>query len=125
VAGNHHDSTVWMIFMVSNLAIATGYGIMPALVLPYLPLTRTVLLFGAAFFALCGLTHASMALGVQHLPVTAFWAVEHLLQAIATWGFIVTFHVLLRRASRLRGRRGTSAGAPDADADDGPAGATA
>jgi hypothetical protein len=96
-------------------------------VLPYLPLTRQVLAFGAGFFALCGLTHAGMTFGNHHVPVTWFWAIEHLAQAIATWGFIITFHVLLRRAARRNvvadaappapAAAGTSSSTPDRGAD--------
>lgn len=113
----HHetDALLWFIYVFSNAAIALGYGAMPVLVLPYLPLTRTVLAFGAAFFALCGLTHAGMAFDNNHLPLlTWFWAFEHLAQAVATWGFIITFHVLLRRATGRR-KKVEPASAPGGD----------
>lgn len=99
----HINHLVLWMYIIGNTTIALGYGSIPALVLPYLPLTRTVLIFGAGFFALCGLTHAGMALGhTPHMGGSTFWAVEHLLQAIATWGFIITFHRLLRNAARRK-----------------------
>ncbi len=99
---SHPHNLLWVLYLSSNGAIAAGYAVMPVLVLPYLPLTRAVRIFGAGFFALCGLTHAGMAFGSYHVPINWFWTAEHALQAVATWGFIITFHVLLRHAAERR-----------------------
>ncbi len=96
-----HGGVAQTLFVAANLTIAAGYGAIPFLVLPYIRLTKVALLFGAGFFSLCGTTHVGMAFG-GHLDATWFWTVEHILQAVCTWGFIITFHVLLRRAHALR-----------------------
>ncbi len=97
-----HGGVAQTLFVAANLAIAAGYGAIPFFVLPYIRLTRLALVFGAGFFSLCGLLHGGMAFGHSHVSANLFWAVEHVLQAICTWGFIITFHVLLRRAHALR-----------------------
>ncbi len=96
-----HGGVAHTLFVVANLVIAGGYVAIPFLVLPYIRLTKTAVLFGAGFFALCGFTHIGMAFD-NHLNGTWFWTVEHIAQAVCTWGFIITFHVLLRRAHALR-----------------------
>lgn len=97
----HHVDAVPALFQAANLVIAAGYLSVPFLVLPYLPLTRIVLLFGAGFFAGCSGTHLWMVFSGHH-PVTWFWTAEHVAQAICTWGFILAFRAMLRRAHRRR-----------------------
>ncbi len=98
---HNHGGAAQALFVVANLAIAAGYLSVPLLVLPYLPISRAALLSGAGFFLGCMGTHLWMAFG-GHLDATWFWTVEHILQAVCTWGFIITFHVLLRRAHAIR-----------------------
>ncbi len=98
----HHHDTYGALFAVANLAIAAGYGSIPFLVLPFIRLTTPVLLFGAGFFLTCGGLHLGMVFGHSHVSASLFWTVEHIVQAICTWGFIVGFHLLLRRAHALR-----------------------
>ncbi len=107
---DNHRGVVDIVFQAANLVIAAGYGAIPFLVLPHIRLTRLALAFGAGFFALCGLTHVGMAVSVHHLAASWFWALEHTVQAVCTWGFLVTFHLLLRRANRLRRDRIKMAG---------------
>lgn len=104
---DHPDpiSVFTAIFTVANLAIAVGYLAVPFLVLRYLPLTRLVLFWGAVFFLGCAGTHLGMA-ALVHNEVSMFWTVEHVIQAIGTWGFIITFHSMLRAASRRRAQAG-------------------
>ncbi len=108
-----HSGVIDILFVVANLVIAAGYGSIPFLVLPYIRLSRTALGFGGGFFTLCGLTHVGMAFGASHLPTSWLWTVEHVAQAVCTWGFIITFHLLLRRANQLRQQHAAEAAARD------------
>lgn len=94
-------SAMTAVFVIANLVIALGYLATPFLVLRYLPLTRTVLFWGMVFFFTCAGTHLGMA-SLVHADVGLFWTTEHVIQAIGTWGFILTFHSMLRAASRHR-----------------------
>jgi hypothetical protein len=100
-----HDHTgpsvAAILFTFANVVITLGYVAVPFLVLRYLPLTRMVLAFGVLFFGLCATTHAGMALFIHGDPGW-FWTVEHVVQAIGTWGFILTFHSMLRAATSRR-----------------------
>lgn len=95
-----------ILFEVSNLIIAAGYLLgVPTLVLPHLPLTGPVRIAGTLFFALCGITHLGLAFQLHTTtpdsgPSEAFWAAEHAVQAAATWGFVLGFRNLLRKAKR-------------------------
>jgi hypothetical protein len=105
---HHHElNTAAVLFTTANVVIAVGYLAVPFLVLRYLPLTRTVLVWGAIFFLGCSGTHVGMAL-LMHGDPGLFWTLEHLVQAVGTWGFIITFTRMLRRADsqRRRGGRG-------------------
>ncbi len=88
------------LFQAANIAIALGYAAVPLFVLRWLNLTRSTLLLGAGFFASCAGTHLWMGLTNAH-PITFWWTVEHVIQAICTWGFIMKFGLDLRRARRL------------------------
>lgn len=110
-----------VLFVMANLAITMAYAAAPFLVLRYLPLTRTVLFWGAVFFLGCAGTHLGMALLI-HSNVGLFWTVEHLVQAIGSWGFILTFHAMLRAAAGRRDDPGDdplAGGGPDPDRSDG------
>jgi hypothetical protein len=99
---HHHADVVSFLFQASNVAIGAGYLSVPFLVLPYLPLTRLVRLFGVGFFLGCAGSHVWMT--VMGHDNTA-WAAWHVGQAVCTWGFILTFRGTLRRA-QLRRRPG-------------------
>jgi hypothetical protein len=107
---DHPDpvSPLTAIFTVANLVITLGYLSVPFLVLRYLPLARIVLFWGAVFFLGCAGTHLGMATLV-HADPGVFWTVEHVVQAIGTWGFIITFHSMLRAANRRRPADGSDA----------------
>ncbi len=107
-----HWPAVRCVFVAANLAIAGGYASIPFLFLPYIPLPRSALALGAGFFGLCGLVHAGMAFGDGHLMgYSWFWALEHAVQAICTWGFILIFARSVRQAQATLRRR--AAGADD------------
>ncbi len=90
--------------VIANLLIVAGYVLVPFLWLPYLPVTKPVLISGVGFFLTCATTHLAMALGVEH----ARWMViNHLSQAAELLYFVVGFASLLRRAERLQRRGGT------------------
>lgn len=104
----HHDSgVVPALFAAANIVIVLGYLAVPALVLRYLPLTRTCVYFGAGFFLGCGGTHAWMAFGMSHGHGLsfAFWTAWHCVQALCTWGFILGFRHMLKEAQGRRRRR--------------------
>ncbi len=88
------------LFQTANVVIALGYAAVPLLVLRWLNLTRSTMLLGAGFFASCAGTHLWMGFGVSH-PITFWWTVEHVIQAICTWGFIIKFGLDLRSARKL------------------------
>lgn len=96
-----HDGAAQLLFYIANAVIAAGYAAIPFMVLPYLPLTRKVMLFGAGFLLGCAGTHVWMVFGGHHHGGW-FWIIEHSVQAVCTWGFIITFHRMLRAADRVR-----------------------
>lgn len=103
---HHHVDALRLVFLAANLAIAAGYASMPLLVLPYLRLDRRTLLYGMGFFAGCAGTHLWMVFGDHH----AGWAAAgwHVVQAVCTWGFILSFRSVLKAARRRTGGgRGT------------------
>jgi predicted tellurium resistance membrane protein TerC len=104
---DHSISAMTAVFAVANLVITAGYLAVPFLVLRYLPLTKMVLFWGAVFFIGCAGTHLGMA-ALVHAEVGLFWTAEHVIQAIGTWGFILTFHSMLRAASRRRTPEGAN-----------------
>jgi len=98
----HHVDLWTLLFVAANLVIAAGYLSVPFLVLPYLPLTRTVKVFGVGLFLGCFGTHVWMLFG--HGRPHPLWVVEHVVQAVCTWGFILSFRHMLRSAmGRRRG----------------------
>ncbi|GAA0494685.1 hypothetical protein Ade02nite_19910 [Paractinoplanes deccanensis] len=106
---HHNHGVLEALFSAANIVIVAGYLAVPFLVLPYLPLTRPVLLCGAGFFAGCAGTHAWMAFGTTHTTGGwyTFWTVWHVVQALCTWGFILGFRHMLKEAQgRRRDRRG-------------------
>jgi hypothetical protein len=103
----HHDSGILpALFSAANLIIVAGYLSVPFLVLPHLPLTRRVLVFGAGFFAGCAGSHAWMAFDHMHSHWLAFWTVWHVIQAACTWLFILYFRSMLKAAQNRRGGGG-------------------
>lgn len=112
-----HDAgpeLVSVLFTMANLVIALGYFTVPFMVLRYLPLTRTVLVWGAIFFLGCAGAHLGMGVLMRHVD-SWFWTIEHLVQAAGTWGFIISFTIMLRRATERRQMKPAAgdAAAPD------------
>ena len=94
------------LYVLANLVIAAGYLAVPLLVLPFLPLRRATLVFGAVFFLGCTGSHLDMVLDVlfrwgHHPPVDWVDTTWHIAQAVGTWGFIVLFRTELAKAQRL------------------------
>jgi hypothetical protein len=88
----------------ANLIIVTGYLLVPALWLPWLPLQRWVLLSGSVFFLTCAITHLGLAFHARH---DAGWMqVNHVVQAVAVMGFVSGFGRQLRKAHE-RGKAST------------------
>jgi len=86
--------------LASNLVVVLGYLLVPITWLPYLPLTRPVLVSGVVFFVTCALTHIAMAFNVHHHGP---WVLaNHLIQAVAVIAFVLGFSRLLKRANEFR-----------------------
>jgi hypothetical protein len=106
----HHTSGVLpALFSTANLVIVAGYLAVPFLVLPYLPLTRFVLLSGAGFFIGCAGSHLWMALTMSHENGGwfVFWTAWHTVQAVCTWLFILGFRRMLKEAQGRRCQKGS------------------
>ncbi len=89
--------------VLANLTIVAGYLLVPAIWLPYLPLTRFVRASGTLFFATCAITHIGMAFGWTHF---GWMLVNHVIQAIAVMCFVLGFgkhlHAAATRKEALR-----------------------
>lgn len=94
------------VYIIANIAIGIGYLAVPVLVLPFLDLRRRTLVFGTLFFVGCFGSHLDMIVDVLrhadlHPPVGWMAASWHVMQAIGTWGFIITFRRELAKANAL------------------------
>ncbi len=105
----HENGILPALFAAANIIIVCGYLAVPFLVLPYLPLTRFVTVLAAGFFVGCSGTHGWMAISMAHdsRGWFVFWTCWHLVQALCTWGFILTFRHMLQ-AAQCRRRGGGS-----------------
>lgn len=81
---------------LANFIIVAGYLLVPALWLPYLPLTRFVLWSGVIFFGTCALTHLALAFHWDH--GSNLLVLNHIVQAISVMCFVTGFSKLLRKA---------------------------
>ena len=101
---HHNDGIIANVLAASQIVIVCGYLSIPFLVLPYLPLSRTVTILAAGFFVGCAGTHSWMAISMTHNGGgwLVFWACWHVVQAFCTWGFILTFRGMLRAAQQHR-----------------------
>lgn len=98
----HHSdlSATWVLVnTIANVAIVTGYVLVPFTVLRYLPLTRSVLASGTMFFLTCAITHLSMAFNFIGEEVLV---VNHVVQGASVILFVSGFFSLLRKADQLR-----------------------
>jgi hypothetical protein len=105
---HHHDPGGPLGFsaflvLVANVAIALGYVSVPFFVLRYLRLQPSTLVYGAVFFVGCAGTHLGMGLWPPLSDPGWFWTVWHVVQAVATWMFVIRFWLDLRYARRLLG----------------------
>ncbi len=94
------------IYVIANVLIGFGYLAIPALVLPYLNLSRRTVLAGVVFFVGCFGSHADMTWDIlahagAHPGVGWFATAWHVLQAVGTWAFIMWFRWDLKRAHAL------------------------
>ncbi len=88
----------------ANVVIVSGYVLVPALWLPWLPLKKWVLVAGAVFFMTCAITHLGLAFHVDH--DRGWMIVNHVIQAIAVMLFVTGFGAQLRAAhqqARVKG----------------------
>jgi hypothetical protein len=109
---HHHGGPAWLAILnlAANLGIVGGYLIVPFTILARLPLTTFVRVAGVFFFVCCAATHLYMA-----FDMTPPWwmALNHIVQAIAVWCFVIGFAVLVRKASTRRaGEQRTAVGGP-------------
>jgi hypothetical protein len=95
---HHHAAPGWLavINTIANLGIVGGYLLMPFTVLARLPLTRFVRVAGVLFFLGCAVSHLYMSMDDR----PAWWlTVNHIVQAVAVWCFVLGFARLIRAAS--------------------------
>ncbi len=86
--------------LLANIVIVSGYVLVPALWLPWLPLTKPVLVGGAVFFVTCAITHLALAFHWSH---SSGWMIaNHLIQAVSVMVFVTGFSRLLRAAHLRR-----------------------
>ncbi len=84
--------------LFANIVIVSGYLLVPALWLPFLPLTKSVATGGAVFFLTCAITHLALAFHWDH---GAGWLIaNHVVQAISVMVFVLGFSRLLRNAHK-------------------------
>jgi hypothetical protein len=109
------------LFVLGNLVIAFGYVLIPATVLPHLPLPTRTLVAGAVFFVGCTGSHLTMAwqtfYPAHHASAGWFNAGWHVVQAAGTITFILFFRLDLIAARRRLAVARQTAGLP-ADEDD-------
>lgn len=85
--------------IITNFGIALSYLFVAVAVLPHTYINREWIRWsGMAFFLTCGLTHTAMglgaALGDHHLLFeSGFMLVNHSIQLIATWIFVVGLYI--------------------------------
>lgn len=83
----------------TNFGIALSYLFVAVAVLPYSELKRAWIRWsGVGFFITCGFTHTAMGLGSlmgdHHLLFeSGFMLVNHVLQLVATWIFVVGLYI--------------------------------
>ena len=96
-----HDHALGLayVFIAANTAIAAGYVSVPFLVLPYLPITRTVLWFGIGFFFSAAL--ATVWQVTAHPYASPAGVLIHGITALCVWSFLAAFSV---RKSRQSGK---------------------
>lgn len=81
---------------LANLVIVSGYLLVPALWLPWLPLKRWVLLSAAVFFITCAITHLGIAFHADHY--SPWMLTNHVVQAVSVMAFVTGFGAQLRAA---------------------------
>ncbi len=112
-----HEISAWdELSVLFNLGIVAGYLAVPATALRLIPMRPPVRAAGVVFFLTCAATHVYMALGPgsHHGGTTNNWSwfmlLNHAVQAVAVWGFVLGLAEAVREALR---RRAPLAGAPD------------
>jgi hypothetical protein len=94
--------------ILANLGIVAGYLIVPVTALRLIPMKASTRIAGVVFFATCSATHAYMAFaGSHHGRDWTFWLmlVDHIVQAIAVWAFVLGLAGEVRQAVAVRRKR--------------------
>lgn len=100
--------------IIANLGIVAGYLIVPMTALRLVPMKVGTRIAGMVFFGTCATTHAYMAFsGPHHTRDWTFWLmlVNHIVQAIAVWAFVLGLATEVRHAVAVRRRRWTTSSA--------------
>lgn len=96
--------------ILANLGIVAGYLLVPLTALRLLPMSTSTRVAGIVFFVTCATTHAFMAFAGDHgARGTVFWImlVNHVVQAIAVWVFVLGLASEIRHAVGIRRQRWT------------------
>lgn len=96
--------------ILANLGIVAGYLLVPMTALRLLPMQVKTRIAGIVFFVTCATTHAFMAFAGEHgARGGVFWLmlVNHVVQAIAVWAFVLGLASEIRSAVGLRRQRWT------------------
>ena len=97
--------------LLANLGIVAGYLIIPFTALRLVPMKLRTRLAGVLFFVTCATTHAFMAFAGEHGAQGAvFWLmlINHVVQAIAVWVFVLGLASEIRDAVGVRRLRWTA-----------------
>lgn len=84
-------------FALLNFGITLGYLFVAVAVIPHMALSRMwVRAAAVGFFVTCGITHMEMAVYAllnQHHIFTTFTVVNHSVQVIAVWAFVIGLYL--------------------------------
>jgi hypothetical protein len=96
--------------ILNNIGIVAGYMIVPATALRFIPVSNWVRAAGVGFFLTCAITHVYMSSTVDHHNgerTWVFWVmmVNHQVQVIALWTFLLGLSSAVRAAISTRRQR--------------------
>lgn len=99
---------VWdQLSILANIGIVAGYMIVPATALRFIPVPNWVRAASVGFFLTCAITHVYMSFVAEHHGserTWVFWAmlVNHQVQVVALWAFLLGLSSAVRAAVLAR-----------------------
>lgn len=94
-----------VLFALVNFGITLGYLFVAVAVLPNIDVRRWWVRWSAImFFLTCGITHGEMAVYAllnKHHIITLFSAINHTIQVVAVWFFVVGLYLEFVQESHL------------------------